>query len=70
MIKVRNSKDLKETEKNNRMEKITDLFKKMRDVKGTFHAGMGMIKDKNSKNLTEAEEVAKTHRRTMQKRSE
>ena len=37
------------------MEKITDLFKKMRDVKGTFHAGMGMIKDRNGKDLTEAE---------------
>ena len=52
------------------MGKTGDLFKKIGDIKGTFHARMGMIKDKNSKNLTEAEEVAKTHRRTMQKRSE
>ena len=41
------------------MEKITDLFKKMRDVKGTFHAGMGMIKNRNGKDLTEAEEIKK-----------
>ena len=42
------------------MEKITDLFKKIRDIKGTFHAVMGMIKNRNSKDLTEAEETKKT----------
>ena len=42
------------------MEKITDLFKKIRDIKGTFHAVMGMIKKRNSKDLTEAEETKKT----------
>ena len=41
------------------MEKITDLFKKIRDIKGTFHAVMGMIKNRNSKDLTEAEETKK-----------
>ena len=61
----------KEIEKNNRMEKITDLFKKIRDIKGTFHAVMGMIKNRNSKDLTEAEEIKniRIHRRTIQKRS-
>ena len=42
------------------MEKITDLFKKIRGIKGTFHAVMGMIKNRNSKDLTEAEETKKT----------
>ena len=41
------------------MEKITDLFKKIRGIKGTFHAVMGMIKNRNSKDLTEAEEIKK-----------
>ena len=40
-------------------EKTTDLFKKIGDIKGTFHARMGMIKDRNSKELTEAEEIKK-----------
>ena len=44
------------TEENNRMGKIRDLFKKIRDTKGTFHAKMGTIKDKNSMDLTEAED--------------
>ena len=39
------------------MEKISDLFKKIRDTKGTFHAKMGTIKDRNSMDLTEAEEI-------------
>ena len=43
----------KETEENNRMRKTRDLFKKMGDIKGTFHARMGMIKDRNSKDLAE-----------------
>ena len=49
----------KATEENNRMEKTRDLFKKMRDTKGTFHAKMGTIKDRNGMDLTEAEEIKK-----------
>ena len=49
-------KDLKE---NNRMRKIRDLFKKIRDTKGTFYAKMGSIKDRNSMDLTEAEDIKK-----------
>ena len=48
-----------ETEQNNRMGKTRDLFKKTGDIKGTFHAMMGMIKNRNSKDLTEAEEIKK-----------
>ena len=47
----------KEIEENNRMGKTRDLFKKIRDTKGTFHAKMGTIKDRNSMDLTEAEEI-------------
>ena len=46
-------------EENNRMGKIRDLFKKMRDTKGTFHAKMGSIKDRNGMDLTEAEDIKK-----------
>ena len=49
----------KETEKNNRMGNTRDLFKKIRDTKGTFHAKMGTIKDRNSMHLTEAEDTKK-----------
>ena len=49
----------KEIEENNRMGKTTDLFKKIRDTKGTFHAKMGSIKDKNDLDLTEAEDIKK-----------
>ena len=49
----------KEIEENNRMGKITDLFKKIRDTKGTFHANMGSIKDRNAMDLTEAEDIKK-----------
>ena len=59
-------------EENNRMGKTRDLFKKIRDTKGTFHAKMGLIKDRNGRDLTEAEdikEVARIHRRTVQERS-
>ena len=49
----------KEIEENDRMEKNRDLFKKTGDIKGTFPARMGMIKDRNSKDLTEAEEIKK-----------
>ena len=49
----------KEIEENNRMGKTRDLFKKMRDTKGTFHAKMGSIKDRNGMDLTEAEAIKK-----------
>ena len=47
----------KEIEENNRMGKTRDLFKKIRDTKGTFHAKMGTIKDRNGVDLTEAEDI-------------
>ena len=53
------SDQYKEIEKNNRMGKTRDLFKKIRDTKGTFHAKMGSIKDRNGMDLTEAEEIKK-----------
>jgi len=53
------SDQCKEIEKNNRMGKNRDFFKKIRDTKGTFHAKMGTIKDKNSMELTEAEDIKK-----------
>ena len=49
----------KEIEENNRMGKTRDLFKKIRDTKGTFHAKMGSVKDRNDMNLTEAEDIKK-----------
>ena len=49
----------KEIEENNRIGKTKDLFKKIRDTKGTFHAKMGAIKDRNSMDLTEAEDIKK-----------
>ena len=60
----------KEIEGNNRMGKARDLFKEIRDTKGTLHARMGSIKDRNGMDLTDAEdiEVARIHR-TVQKRS-
>ena len=53
------SDQCKETEENNRMGKTRDLFKKIRDNKGTFHAKMGSIKDRNGMDLTEAKDVKK-----------
>ena len=53
------SKQCKEIEENNRMGKTRDLFKKIRDTKGTFHAKMGSIKDRNGRDLTEAEDIKK-----------
>ena len=50
----------KEIEENNRMGKTRDLFKKMRDTKGIFHAKMGKIKERNGMDLTEAEDIKKT----------
>ena len=49
----------KEIEENNRMGKTRDFFKKIRDTKGIFHAKMGSIKDRNSMDLTEAEDIKK-----------
>ena len=49
----------KEIEENNRMGKTRDLFKKIQDTKGTFHAKMGTIKDRNGMDLTEAEDIKK-----------
>ena len=51
------SDQCKQIEENNRMGKIRDLFKKIRDTKGTFHAKMGSIKDRNVRDLTEAEDI-------------
>ena len=53
------SDQCKEIEENNRMGKTRDLFKKVRDTKGKFHAKMGSIKDRNGVDLTEAEDIKK-----------
>ena len=53
------SDQCKEIEENNRMGKTRDLFKKIRDTKGKFHAKMGTIKDRNGRDLTEAEDIKK-----------
>ena len=53
------SDQCKETEENNRMGKTRDLFKKIRDTKGTFHAGMGTINDRNGMYWTEVEDIKK-----------
>ena len=63
-IARRDKKDLlsdqcKEIEENNRLRKTRDLFNKIRDIKGTFHATMGRIKDRNGMDLTEAEDIKK-----------
>ena len=57
--KVFLSDQCKEIEENNRMEKTGDLFKKIKDTKGTFNAKMGTIKDQNDVDLTEAEYIKK-----------
>ena len=57
--KAFHSDQCKEREENNRMAKTRDLFKKIRDTKGTFHAKMGSIKDRNGRDLTEAEDIKK-----------
>ena len=51
------SEQCKETEENNRMGKTRNLFKKIGDIKGTFHASVGMIKDRNSNDLIETEVI-------------
>ena len=53
------SDQCKEIEENNRMGKSRDLFKKIRDTKGTFHAKMDSIKDRNGRDLTETEDIKK-----------
>ena len=66
------SDQCKEIEEKNRMGTIRDLFKKTRDIKGTFHAKMGSIKDRNGMDLTETEDIKKRWREyteTVQKRS-
>ena len=66
------SHQCKETEENKRMGKTRDLFKKIRNTKGTFHAKMGSIKDRNCRDLTEAEDIKKRwqeHTEELQKRS-
>ena len=67
------SDQCKEIEENNRMGKTRNLFKKIRDTKGTFHAKMGTIKDRISKDLTESDEINKgcknAQKNYIQKRS-
>ena len=70
--KVFLSEQCKEREENNGIRKTRDLFKKIRDTKRTFHTKMGMIKDRNSMDLTEAEDIKKRWQEYMdlyQKRS-
>ena len=62
--KVFLSDQCKEIEENNRMGKMRDLFKKIRDTKGPFHAKMGSIKDRNGLDLTEAEDIKRWHEYT------
>ena len=62
------SNQCKEIEENNRMEKTRNFLKKIRDTKGTFHAKMGLIKDRNGMDLTESKHIKKRwqeHRRTV-----
>ena len=59
-------------EENNRMRKTIDLFKKIRDSKGTFHAKMGSVKDRNGMDITDAEDIKRWQEyteKTVQKRS-
>ena len=59
------SDQCKEIEENNRMGRTRDLFKKVRDTKGTFHAKMGSIKDRNGMDLTEAEHIRRGGKNTQ-----
>ena len=59
------SDQYKEIEENNRMRKSRDLFKKIRDTKGTFHPKMGSIKDRNGLDLTEAEDIKRREQDTQ-----
>ena len=59
------SNQCKEIEENNRMGKTRDLFKKIRDIKGIFHAKMGTVKDRNGMDLTEAEDIRRGGKSTQ-----
>ena len=59
------SDQCKEIEENNRMGKTRDLFKNIRDTKGTFHAKMGLIKDRNGSDLAEAEDIKRGGKNTQ-----
>ena len=59
------SDQCKEIEENNKMGKTSDLFQKIRDTKGTFHAKMGSIKDRNGLDLTEAEDIKRGGKNTQ-----
>ena len=61
-MKIFLSNQCKEIEENNRMGKTRDLFKKIRDIKGTFHVKMGSIKGRNGMDLTKAEDIKKRWR--------
>ena len=63
--KAFHSDQCKETEENNRMGKTRDLFKKIRDTKGIFHAKLGSIKDRNGRDLTEGEDIKKGVKNTQ-----
>ena len=63
--KVFLSDQCKEREENNRMGKTRELFKKIRDTKGTFHAKMGSLKDRNGMDLTEAEDIRRGGKNTQ-----
>ena len=63
------SDQCKEIGENNRMGKTRDLFKKIRDTKGTFHAKMGSIKDRNGRDLTEVEDIKKRWQEYTEERS-
>ena len=63
--KVFLSDQCKEIEENNRMGKTRDLFKKIRDIKGIFHATMGTVKGRNGMNLIEVEEINKSVKNTQ-----
>ena len=58
-VRKPSSEQCKEIEENNRMGKTGNLFKKIKDIKGTFHAKMGTIKDRNGMDLTEAKDIQK-----------
>ena len=64
------SNQCKEIEENNRMGKTRDLFKKFKDAKGTFHAKMGLIKDRNGMDLTEAKDIKKRWQEYTESESE
>ena len=61
------SEQCKEIEENNRMRKTRDLFKKIRDTKGTFHAKMGSIENRNGMDLTEADDIEKRWQKYTEK---